>query len=126
MKKPRLQIDEFLKEISLRTGVPLKQVHATVNCMFEVIQDCIIEGVEVSIPRVGLFTYIETLPRKDAKIKNLFTGEVMIRDKKGHRSVKFRPTVAYKQYIQQNTETDISDLLDVDEKDMDGDDDAEE
>lgn len=126
MKKPRLQLDDFLKEISLRTGVPLKQAHAVVDCMFEVIQDCIIEGVELNLPSVGLFTYVETLPQKDVPVKNPYTGETTIRDTKGHRIIKFKPSSVYKEYIKQQTETSISDLLDGDFGADEEDDDAEE
>lgn len=90
-------------EVSKRTGLPLQTVQQIIVTYYAVIQQCIESGVRVKTG-LGIFGWNERKPKKNAKYRNLRTGETMVKSEvPGYWIPKFTPGKKWKMSLRDKT-----------------------
>lgn len=61
-KKPKLSSKQVYKEISKRTNVPSDVVAKVIQSYGEIVEQCLKNKIQISLSRIGTFTYKEVPP----------------------------------------------------------------
>lgn len=103
-KKPLLSQTEVIDQIYHRTGIPRDTIHKILESYREILIDCLLMGVEVSIRGLGTFTYKDNKPKKYTirmDTKHHKAGDVI--DCPGYWIPFFRPTNAMREKMKELT-----------------------
>jgi len=69
----KVVFSEFIKEVATRANMPQAKVKVVITSMIEEIEASLMNGKEVSIPKLGKF-YTKELPARE--VRNPKTGEL--------------------------------------------------
>lgn len=91
------------REVSKRTGLPLRSVEQIILAYYSVIQQCVESEVRVKTG-LGIFSWNERKPRHNATYRNPRSGEIIKNaDVPGYRIPKFTPRKKWKESLKEKT-----------------------
>ena len=101
---PILSYVELKEEIKNRTRISEPLVDRVLNSFAEIILECLIVGVEVRFPSLGVFSWTIKEPEYNKVYMNMHTKEKMPpKDYPGYKKPLFIPTNSFKQGLKENT-----------------------
>lgn len=92
MKK--INKNEIIEVVAEKEHLSKKEVKATVNCLFDLMRESLLDGQEVVITNFGSFVIKERKTRKGTHPKKHTPLEI-----KGGKTIVFKPSVALKEDI---------------------------
>lgn len=75
MKKPKLSLEEIIKEIGLRTDLPLTGIRKVLMAYDNIANEAIQSEVECQILGVGVISWTVVPPTKRAEFRNWFKSK---------------------------------------------------
>ena len=106
-KKLKLSNKELLKELSERTGNSVANISRIFSCYEDIVAQCIKNKIEVSIGKLGTFTFKEVLPRDYMEWKGFMgDGQYTIffqKNTDGFVKAKFRLNQSFARTVREQT-----------------------
>lgn len=108
MKKsnnPHITDTELIREVANRTGLPINATFKAIYAYYDIVKECIENGVEVKMGELGTMSWFIKKPHKGVVYYNGFTGESLPpQDTPGFWIPKFTPRKKWRKELKESTE----------------------
>lgn len=107
MKKsnnPHITDTELIREVANRTGLPINATFKAIYAYYDIVKECIENGVEVKMGELGTMSWLIKKPHKGVVYYNGFTGESLLpKDTPGFWIPKFTPRKKWRKELKELT-----------------------
>lgn len=104
-KVPHITDTELIREVANRTGLPINATFQAIYAYYEVVKECIANGVEVKMGELGTMKWRVLNPTFGKSYYDFYTKEKMRpKDNPGYWVPKFVPRQQWKKELREITE----------------------
>lgn len=101
---PMLNKLEFTRELAGRVDLPQGKVDEIFRTTLDIVLECVISGVNVTIPYIGHSWFKDIPPLKEADVYNPRTFKrEHVENLAGYRKFTFKPNSAIKKLVREHT-----------------------